>query len=1280
MMERRLAVFVRHSVTRTSLAGATIHAEAEFAPLFAGRQPEPAAPRQGRDTKAPLHSPDHPGLRMSLGMLVSDHAGFVSFDLDRLRSIAPTRDSFAQLRETLPGAETSEATAVILSHLWVAAGDADYTARLSWVDALAEGTGAGTGVVVLHLMLSTEKYSEKHHFGLAMQTPSLDEWYLSPGSFALAPSVLVGSSGCENIFPSNVATQEFRFRHLTRMAGASHTLALPESPTVKPGDPGTTLTLHLGFALDYLTTWYPLGHGLGQVAYSLPLAPCESVNIAVIDWSRRDEASRHEDLAVDEQLRHNLLRDRSIGETVKATLDEWQRGGSVMTGSGTAGSASMEVFSVGGTTALGGAYSTSSGTRDLAASTTQNLSDSIAQATNVSRKLDSTIVVQDMQLESATAKTRVVTNHNHAHAMTVLYYEVMRHFRVATEWVAQRPVAFISYDPINLKDEATVLLHRQAIQMVLLDASIAPCFDALQKLACIRPGFNPALIQDPPDEREMISFEVIVRTGGPDTDALPFVSLGAVAGPDVACTAKNPTEYFTPNVPAALARHVEDPTGVLLTGQVIRTAGEENVFTLVPNVRIVWGDIKELVLGLLPAISGAPWKVDHLVVKATNGDVTWQLYNGALPAGSDTVTSGATVRLPVTPVTGAKTPESLLTPDERCCIARLFAHLDGNKAYYTRAIWLAEDAEARAIRFDAFPGPAGAPNLLDLIENRPIGALGNSLVFPYAGPGIEPVRMPNERVGTERLLSLPTRGLFAEAMLGHCPSAEEINPTLFTDWASSPCPDKTTTINPVDTGSRAQAPSLTPSQLPNPVVNIVNPPAAPDPMGLAAALKVLGTPNIFRDMSAATELSQLLQTLVNNAASLVKSGSGTGGPSGGKPSAGTVASSSGTGNGSGSIGGFGSSGAGNARPVGTPQNVGEVNDLASGIRKQLPPAEANALVGQLYQGTVDAATSGSLDLQQVGDSYQRPAYTPQELVAIIGERIAENTLKGQGHLVFSDWRKHVSGTGFDMVSYDPVAKELWIIDNKAQFRGISGANALTGAAYARYESDLRAFLKNTWHVKAESDLALAALDAKRVKLVVANGFAGEATRFTKALFEQGLHAFDVRVSKLFSDHATWETMYKGLTLKKGIRLTGTRGAASVEANLLVAAVALGAGMFMLSSGINLKEIASDIAAQFAVDTLLSRLPGGNFAAFVIGMQSDETSEARQTRILNEQIDAIMYRIPGIDTVSDADKNASRDAARTILLNPIIIEDPTANNPKSLAPGFKWPPDPPSGWA
>jgi hypothetical protein len=42
-------------------------------------------------------------------------------------------------------------------------------------------------------------------------------------------------------------------------------------------------------------------------------------------------------------------------------------------------------------------------------------------------------------------------------------------------------------------------------------------------------------------------------------------------------------------------------------------------------------------------------------------------------------------------------------------------------------------------------------------------------------------------------------------------------------------------------------------------------PSAPDPVGLAAALQLLGTPNIFRDMSGLAELSQLLGTLASGA-------------------------------------------------------------------------------------------------------------------------------------------------------------------------------------------------------------------------------------------------------------------------------------------------------------------------------------------------------------------------------------------------------------------------------
>ena len=339
-----------------------------------------------------------------------------------------------------------------------------------------------------------------------------------------------------------------------------------------------------------------------------------------------------------------------------------------------------------------------------------------------------------------------------------------------------------------------------------------------------------------------------------------------------------------------------------------------------------------------------------------------------------------------------------------------------------------------------------------------------------------------------------------------------------------------------------------------------------------------------------------------------------------------------------------------------------------------PEAASDAL-----QKAVDEA---SLPLQQVGDKYVRPAYTSHELAAIIGETLAEDALKAQGHVVFADWKKHVSGTGFDMASYSPAGQgELWIVDNKAQFRGIGDASALTGAAFDKYKAELRSFLEKTWPNKAEADLALKALDAGRIKLVVSNGFAFDTTRFTKGLFDKGLHAFDVRLAKLFSSHAEWEPAYKALTLKKGARITGQRGAASVGGMLFVLASAAGAAI-LLKAGGGFKTIVGEVAANVALDVALSLLPGGFFASYVIGMESDqyESPEQRATRKLNEQIDTLLSALPDVGSLSEEDLKTTRDNLKAIIQNPLVIKvSPEPQPPSGIRlPGFQWLPHP--DWA
>jgi len=152
--------------------------------------------------------------------------------------------------------------------------------------------------------------------------------------------------------------------------------------------------------------------------------------------------------------------------------------------------------------------------------------------------------------------------------------------------------------------------------------------------------------------------------------------------------------------------------------------------------------------------------------------------------------------------------------------------------------------------------------LLAAIDDRPIAVSGSRVAFAYDGPvpddGVEAADDSHEAL--ESIVTLPTRGLFAEAQLGHCNSCEKRDVTRRWDWREMTA-EEPPAITGIEPGPKGQTPDISPTQLPSNVIQIAPTPAAPDPVGLAAALKLLGTPNIFRDMSGLDEVSKLLGTL-----------------------------------------------------------------------------------------------------------------------------------------------------------------------------------------------------------------------------------------------------------------------------------------------------------------------------------------------------------------------------------------------------------------------------------
>ena len=140
----------------------------------------------------------------------------------------------------------------------------------------------------------------------------------------MVPQTLIGATGCESFTPTNFATTQIPLRQIHHVV--EHASDESGQLNVNPLSSDYPSAL----IVEYSVTLKPIGHSLGQINYSLPLAPGESVRLAVIYGRRTDTGMRTEDTKFNEGLIHDQTRDRVVSETIKAAMEEWQRGGSIM--------------------------------------------------------------------------------------------------------------------------------------------------------------------------------------------------------------------------------------------------------------------------------------------------------------------------------------------------------------------------------------------------------------------------------------------------------------------------------------------------------------------------------------------------------------------------------------------------------------------------------------------------------------------------------------------------------------------------------------------------------------------------------------------------------------------------------------------------------------------------------------------------------------------------------------------------------------------------------------
>ncbi|MEW9553707.1 hypothetical protein [Nonomuraea sp. NPDC050783] len=207
--------------------------------------------------------------------------------------------------------------------------------------------------------------------------------------------------------------------------------------------------------------WAVEGVTLGRLLHSLPLAPGESTKVAVIDWERRTVGTGTEKTSEKDELTNQTLQERSISELANSIAREEQHGSSQMSqfsvseskgGSGgfsffgiTAGGSASKSTNVGFATSVG----RSTGVRSVAAEAAQRINARTQQLATAARSRHMTVVRETSQSEKEQVMTRVVTNYNHMHALSVQYYEVVQVYKVTTKPARIERCLFIPLEDLN---------------------------------------------------------------------------------------------------------------------------------------------------------------------------------------------------------------------------------------------------------------------------------------------------------------------------------------------------------------------------------------------------------------------------------------------------------------------------------------------------------------------------------------------------------------------------------------------------------------------------------------------------------------------------------------------------------------------------------------------------------------------------------------------------------------------------------------------------------------
>jgi uncharacterized membrane protein YgcG len=629
-------------------------------------------------------------------------------------------------------------------------------------------------------------------------------------------------------------------------------------------------TLGIGYVVKMHQLWVPSGMSLGDLVYSLPLAPGEQQRIAVADERETLSVREQETLTAEEFQRYQENADSSTNAVFSSAFDESARGGSTM-------KTSSEAGSIGGGLGIGGFFSgivaglgiaggysdsTTTGSssswqtasRDYVSNASQDFHSSLGRAASARRSANRTSVRLATATERKEVVTKVITNHNHNHALTMQYWQVLRHYRVSSQVDDVQLVCFVPLEVVQFLPSAqsrtlpTGSYSRD--QLLQRYGQLLRHHDVIQGRVWWRPelahglrmlrGFagDPTMtVQSSSGAAQdivnlslagtFLPFEDVWVTAVSTSGARvgPVLMTGTSASVAAGATTKaglldtlrnrrsNPASLETRTAALSLPSHVSRSN---LARFEFRRAFRPFSYQLTMPSDLSFGDlIAYLNNASKLQVSMAADELERELSGPLVADPTASIIGPpVLDVIEDFNGAGLDVMPALMPVAAKRLAPQLAFAD-LLRIEALLQHVVENTVDFSLSVWKSLTAEERAIMLERFTigvPSGGVPDatdevpLLNCVANQVLGYFGNAAIMPFfIPPGVaEKVKYTSRDVQESLLrfhrqsyrpaqssITLPARGVLGEAVLGHCESSEKIDLTRFWNWQDSP-PDQAT--------------------------------------------------------------------------------------------------------------------------------------------------------------------------------------------------------------------------------------------------------------------------------------------------------------------------------------------------------------------------------------------------------------------------------------------------------------------------------------------------------